>query len=174
MSREIQEEVQRVSDDLNSPSTAKLFAMLRSQGVGVKLREVEEFVKRQAVRQVQAPRYAFTRKIAAHDINDRWFADLIDFTAAPSDGGEKVGLHPTDTGFRYVLVVQDVFNTFLWCKPLRTKTPPEVAAAFDDIIARADGKPQSVTMDDGAKFGAVSAGPRETRHRGAPKRKVRH
>ena len=57
MSREIQEEIQRVSDDLNSPSTAKLFAGLRSQGVGVKLREVEAFVKRQAVRQVQAPRY---------------------------------------------------------------------------------------------------------------------
>ena len=71
MSSEIQEEIQRVSDDLNSPSTAKLFEVLRSQGVGVKLREVEAFVKRQAVRQVQAPRYGLTRKIAAHDINDR-------------------------------------------------------------------------------------------------------
>ena len=151
MSCEIQEEIQRVSDDLNSPSTAKLFAVLRPQGVGVKLRKVEAFVKWQAVRQVQAPRYGFTGKIAAHDINDRWFADLIDFTAAPSDGGEKVGLHPTNTGFRFVLVVQDVFSRFLWCEPLRTKTPVEVAAAFDDIVARG-GKPRSVTTDQGAEF----------------------
>ena len=56
MSREIQEEIQRVSDDLNSPSTAKLFAVLRAQGVHAKLQDVEAFVKRQAVRQVQAPR----------------------------------------------------------------------------------------------------------------------
>ena len=118
MSREIQEEIQRVSDDLNSPSTAKLFAALCAQGVQAKFRDVEAFVKRQAVRQMQAPRYCFTGKIAAHDINNRWFADLIDFTSAPSDGGEKVGLHPTNTGFRFVLVVQDVFSRFLWCEPL--------------------------------------------------------
>ena len=148
----VQEEIQRVSEELNSPSTAKLFAVLRSQGVAVKLREVEAYTKRQAVRQVQAPRYGFTGKIAAHDINDRWFADLIDFTAAPSDGGEKVGLHPTNTGFRFVLVVQDVFSRFLWCEPLRTKAPVEVAAAFDDIVARAHGKPRSLTTDQGAEF----------------------
>ena len=89
MSREIQEDIQRVSDDLNSPSTAKLFAVLRSQGVGVKLREVEAFVKRQAVRQVQAPPYGFTGKIAAHDINDRWCADLIDSRRRPRTEARK-------------------------------------------------------------------------------------
>ena len=138
----VQEEIQRVSEELNSPSTAKLFAVLRSQGFAVKLREVEAYTKRQAVRQVQAPRYTFTWKIAAHDIN---------FTAAPSDGGEKVGLHPTNTGFRYVLVVQDVFSRFLWCEPLRTKTPIEVAATFEDILRRG-GKPRSVMTDNGAEF----------------------
>ena len=49
MSREIQEEIQRESDDQNSPSTAKLFAVLRAQGVQAKFRDVEAFVKRQAV-----------------------------------------------------------------------------------------------------------------------------
>ena len=41
----VQEEIQRVSEELNSPSTAKLFAVLRSQGVAVKLREVEAYTK---------------------------------------------------------------------------------------------------------------------------------
>ena len=48
-----------MSDDLNSPSTAKLSAVLRAQGVHAKLPYVEAFMKRQAVRQVQAPRYGF-------------------------------------------------------------------------------------------------------------------
>ena len=62
-----------------------------------------------------------------------------------------MGLHPTNTGFRYVLVVQDIFSRFLWCEPLRTKMPTEVAAAFDEIVRRG-GKPRSVTTDQGAEF----------------------
>ena len=60
-----------MSEELNSPSTAKLFAVLRSQGVAVKLRDVEAYTKRQAVRQVQAPRYGFTGKIAAPTAGSR-------------------------------------------------------------------------------------------------------
>ena len=147
------EEIQKVFDDLNAPSAKKLFAVLRSRGSVASWKTVDEFVKKQSVRQVQAPRYGFTGKISADSIGDRWFADLIDFTAAPSDGGHSVGLHPTISGFRYILAVQDVFSRFLYCEPLRTKTPLDVANAFADIATHAGYRPRSVTTDNGAEFG---------------------
>ena len=88
------EDIQRVFDELNAPSASKLLAALRAEGLKADRREVNAFVARQSVRQVQAPRYKFDGKIAADGINDRWFCDLIDFTAAPTDGGRSVGLHP--------------------------------------------------------------------------------
>ena len=103
------EDIKRVFDELNGPSASKLLSALRAEGLRVKRGEVDAFVARQSVRQVQAPRYKFDGKIAADGINDRWFADLIDFTAAPSDGGKSVGLHPAER-FKYILAVQDVFS----------------------------------------------------------------
>ena len=83
-----------------------------------------------ATRQAQAPKYKFDGKIAAADLNSRWFADLIDFTAAPSAvTGKDVGLRPTSDGERYILVVQDVFSRFLYTEALLDKRPATVAVA---------------------------------------------
>ena len=145
------EDIQRVFDELNAPSASKLLAALRADGLKADRREVNAFVARQSVRQVQAPRYKFDGKIAADGINDRWFCDLIDFTAAPTDGGRSVGLHP-DARFKYILACQDVFSRLLYTQPLVSKMPKEVAAAFNQILERAKGKPHSVTTDQGAEF----------------------
>ena len=67
-------------------------------------------MKHQAVRQVQTPGFKFNRKIASQGLNDRWFADLIDFTAAQSDGGEWTGLQEARVARTYILVVLDVFS----------------------------------------------------------------
>ena len=77
---------------------------------------------KQSVRQVQAPRYKFDGKIAADGINDRWFCDLIDFTAAPTDGGVSVGLHPVARS-KYILACPDVFPRLLYTQPLESKAP---------------------------------------------------
>ena len=144
-------EIQRVFDELNAPSASKLLAALRAEGHAVTKKTVDTFVAKQSVRQVQAPRYKFDGKIAADGINDRWFCDLIDFTAAPTDGGKSVGLHP-DARFKYILACQDVFSRLLYTQPLASKTPKEVAAAFDRVLERAHAKPKSVTTDLGSEF----------------------
>ena len=50
---------------------------------------------------MQAPTYKFDGKIASQGMHDRWFADLIDFTAAPSGGGKRKGLK-RDKGWRHL------------------------------------------------------------------------
>ena len=144
--------VEEVFDELNYPSSQKLRRVLDSRGIEYDRKDVEKLVRREAVRQVQAPAYKFDGKIAAHGINDRWFCDLIDFTAAPSDRGKRTGLEETKEGEVYILVVQDVFSRFLWTEALTSKRPDIVAKAFEDIISRAGAKPKSLTSDLGPEF----------------------
>jgi hypothetical protein len=104
--------VEEVFEELNFPSLQKLKKVLDSRGIAYDKTTIEKLVKSESVRQVQAPTYKFDGKIASRDINDRWFCDLVDFTAAPSDRGKRTGLEETKEGEVYILVVQDVFSRF--------------------------------------------------------------
>ena len=91
--------IQEVFEELNFPSGPRLKRVLRSRNIPFAANEVDRLGRGETTRQVQAPRYKFDGKIAASDLNSRWFADLIDFTAAPSEGtGNDVGLRPTASG----------------------------------------------------------------------------
>ena len=147
-----QARIDEVNEELNYPSLQKLRRVLDTRGIPYDRRNLENLVKREAVRQVQAPTYKFDGKIAAHGMHDRWFCDLIDFTAAPSDRGKRTGLGQTKDGEIYILVVQDVFSRFLWTEALESKSPQIVASAFEDIMTKAGAKPRSVTTDLGSEF----------------------
>ena len=134
---------EQVFEELNYPSLKKLKAALDRRNIPYNQKDVEKLVRSEATRQVQAPAYKFQGKIPSHDLNARWFADLIDFSAAPSAGtGKKTVLRTTKDNETYILVVQDVFSRFIWTEALMTKTPQEVAKAFEKILQRA-GKPPS-------------------------------
>ena len=83
---------------------------------------------------------------------DKWFVDIMDSTAAPSDGGKKTSLRKTSDGESYILVVQDVFSRFLWTDALTDKRPETVSKAFEGILNRAGTTPRSVTSDQGPEF----------------------
>ena len=123
--------VEAVFEELNSPSAPRLKRALTARGIPFNASEVDRLVRGKTTRQVQALKYKFDGKIAAADLNSRWLADLIDFTAAPSaDTSKDVGLRPTASGESYILVVQDVFSRFLYAEALLDKRPATVAAAF--------------------------------------------
>ena len=73
--------VEEVFEELNFPSLQTLKKVLDSGDITCDRKEIAKLVKRKAVRQVQVPAYKFGRKIAVCGITDRWFCDLIDFTA---------------------------------------------------------------------------------------------
>ena len=138
--------------ELNYPSANVLKRTLKNRGIPFDPVELEALVKKDVTRQVQAPRYAFTGKIAAKTLNARLFADLIDFTAAPSDRGKRVGLKAGDDGEKHILVVQRVFDRKLWTAALMDKLPRTVLAAFKTILSEI-GEVGSLTTDGGAEFG---------------------
>ncbi len=62
--------VEEVVEELNFPSSQKLRRVLDSRGIAYDRKDVENLVRREAVRQVQAPAHKLDGKIAAHGIND--------------------------------------------------------------------------------------------------------
>ena len=96
--------VEQVFEDLNFPSATRLKRVLTARGIPFNTSEVDRLVRKETTRQVQAPRYKFNGKIAASRLHSRWFADLIDFSAAPSaSAGKDVGLRPTESGGKVYL-----------------------------------------------------------------------
>ena len=145
--------VEEVFEELNFPSAPRLKRVLAARGIPFNANEVDRLVRGETTRQVQAPTYKFEGKIASSDLNSRWFADLVDFSAAPSaDTGKDVGLRPTASGEKYILVVQDVFSRFLYAEALLDKRPATVAAAFQKILDRAGVVPNALASMEELKL----------------------
>ena len=139
----MEETIAQVFEELNFPSAPLLKQALRQRGISFTSRAVDELVKREASRQVQAPAPQPTGKVAADRLHDVWFADLIDLTAAPTDDGEK-----------YILVAQDVFSREIWTRALKSKRPADTQAAFEDILREAGRTPENLVTDKGGEFEA--------------------
>ena len=147
--------IEQVFEELNFPSASRLKRVLDTRNIPYNTRELERLVRGETTRQVQAPRYKFDGEIAASRLHSRWFADLIDFSAAPSAGtGKDVGLRPTSSGEKYILVVQDVFSRVIWTEALINKRPTTVAATFKKILNKAGSVPAALTNDGGMEFSA--------------------
>ena len=96
--------IDAVNEELSYPSLQKLRRVLDKRGIAYNKKSLERLVKRETVRQVQAPTYKFDGKIPSQHLNDRWFADLIDFTSTPSDNGKRTGLGRTKDGESYIYI----------------------------------------------------------------------
>lgn len=152
------DQIEQIFEELNYPSGPRLKKVLTARGIAFDAKEVDKLVRGESTRQVQAAAPFFKGKIWSADLNDRWFADLIDFTAAPSDGGKRTPLEATKDNERYILVVQDVFSRRLWARALKSKRAEEVAGAFGNILRDSGVKPRSLTTDGGSEFSSVFKG----------------
>jgi len=143
-----EERLQALAKEIGYPSATKLWKAVQRYDLPINRKEVDAFVSKQSVRQVFKQRPRYDGKIAAVEINDRWAADLIDYTAKPSVGSDD---RPSDAPFQYILIVQDIFSRKLFVHALRSKTPEIVEQAFQSIVRRA-GLPDRLDTDDGPEF----------------------
>lgn len=82
------------------------------------------------------------RKYHVEGIDSLWQADLADFNE----------LSQWNDGYRYVLVVIDVFSKYVFAKPTKSKTAKEVLGVFNMILASQDRKPRRLMTDKGKEF----------------------
>ena len=71
--------LQQLWEDLNAPSAKAFRQALARRGVKVRAKDVDEFVRSKSERQVIAPAPKYTGHIVAHDVDERWAADVISF-----------------------------------------------------------------------------------------------
>jgi hypothetical protein len=139
------EALQALSAELGYPSADKLWKAAIRRKLPVTKPDVREFVKSQSARQVLAARPQYDGKVVASKLNERWAADLIDYTATPSTGAAK-------NPYKYILLAQDIYSRKLYGVALRGKTQATVTQAFEHLVREADVKPEELNTDQGPEF----------------------
>ena len=137
-------ELRAVWVEAGRPGADKLYAAALRSGLAVKREAVQGFVKSQETRQVFAPAPKSGGKVTATNIDDRWQADLIDW---------KQMDNALNKGYKYVLVVVDVFSRFAWAVPMESKSTESAINAFGGILRATGRKPSEVDSDGGLEFG---------------------
>ena len=148
MPETIEQAIARVSAELGHPGIDALFVALKRRRINATRKQVQDYVKQKSEKQVFAPPQRASGKTISEDDN-RIMADLIDVSNVPAKP------------YKFFLVVVNVFDRYLYARPLTTKNPTTVAPKLKDIIqtiaAEERKKPQILSSDAGAEFtGAVS------------------
>ena len=82
------------------------------------------------------------RRVYAGSVDSIWTADLIDVHQYTRQ----------NKGYKFILVVLDVFSRYAWARPLKNKTGKEVAMAIEDILQEDGRKPRKLWTDQGTEF----------------------
>ena len=81
------------------------------------------------------------RIVFAKNVDSIWAADLVDMQYYAR----------TNQGYKYILMIIDVFSKYGWAIPLKTKKGPEVAKAFTDLW-KIQKPPKMLWTDKGTEF----------------------
>lgn len=82
------------------------------------------------------------RKTIVKGLSDLWAADLV----------EMIPYASTNRGFKYILVVINVFSKYVWCEPVKRKNAKEVTLAMEKILRRCKQIPKNLHTDMGREF----------------------
>lgn len=81
------------------------------------------------------------RRTIIKGFDDLWQTDLAEFGPYARE----------NKGYKYILLVIDCFSKYLWTRPLKNKTGPEVTAAMTNIFK--EGRiPKNIQSDDGKEY----------------------
>ena len=82
------------------------------------------------------------RRTIIKGIDDIWQADLA----------EMCKYFRKNDNYRYILVVIDCFSKFVWCKPMKNKSGPEVTRAMSEIFKESKRACKNLNTDQGTDF----------------------
>lgn len=100
-------------------------------------------IKKEVIDELHKPaRVKFKRRrTIVRGLNDLFQTDLI----------EMVPYAPVNKGYRYILMVIDVFSKKLWARPIKRKTAEEVTKSMREILAET-GPIKLLQSDDGREY----------------------
>ena len=125
----------------------KLYKVVQEEGkYKIGIHKIRNFLHKQEAYSLHKPvRRRFRRNhVISAGKDDLWMCDLMDM----------VKFEKWNQGFKYILVVIDVFSKFVWLRPLKNKTGTSVAEAFQDIFDTSGRSPGRLVSDKGQEFNA--------------------
>ena len=131
--------------DFSYPSAGKLVKIAKKKGLKVKTADVKAFVKRQAVDQIHKTKRLKPGYIVSTVPWKKYQGDLLDMSKFSNK----------NKGYKWVLMVVEIFTRYAWAVPLKTKRTSEVASALETVFKNQ--KPLSLTTDSGNEFTGAPA-----------------
>jgi transposase InsO family protein len=115
-----------------------LYERALAQYVGVTMRSVQSFLRRQETRQAVLPKqgYLVAQPADAEDVG-HWQADLTDVPLFTSSDAP------------HMLVCVDMFSKYAWAVPLKSKHAAHIVAALEAIMLQ-EGPPDTLRTDGGS------------------------
>ena len=124
----------------------KFFAYLQEKYIGISKRETMEFLRSVEERQIHLkPVKGFvsrTRPILTNSPKKYLQIDLADFRTTSWHNG----------GYKFLLVVIDIFSKYVMVSKLKRKTPIEIREAIKRHLHREHFKPKIIQSDNGGEF----------------------
>ena len=84
-----------------------------------------------------------TNKTDVYYVDDIWSLDILDL----KDYGPK-----NHRGYRYILVVIDIFSKYGWTIPLKNKNAQTIKYSFENILINSKRKPNLIERDRDKEF----------------------
>lgn len=125
------------------PANEKFYTLLRKKGFKVTRTDVDNFLNKQVTAQLH--KQTLPAKQQGHFVSmkhEYWQADIIfmEYFAKKN------------SGYKYFLLVVDVFTRKARAVPLKTKTTEEITNAFKEIIGFMPQTPNVLLTDNGSEF----------------------
>ena len=126
----------------------KLYEVVQREGkFKIDMHKIRKFLRNQESYSLHKPvRRRFRRNhVISAGIDDLWQCDLIDM----------VKFAEWNDGYKYILLVIDVFSKYVWLRALKNKRGASVAEAFADIFETSGRSPGRLISDKGQEFNAT-------------------
>jgi len=82
------------------------------------------------------------RRVIVKGLNDLWQADLV----------SMIPYSKFNKGYKYMLVVINVFSKFVWVEPIKNKAATSVTSAMKNILLKSKSNPTYLQTDKGTEF----------------------
>ena len=134
-------DIQTLYKKYNYPSKQKLYTLAKLEGVKLKLKEIDSFLSEQYAQQIYSKKAPQKRgHIVSFLPDSRFQMDLIDMS----------NFSRTNGGFKWILMMVDIFNRKLYAYLLKNKTKDSILSALTDFFERH--QPEIIISDNDPSF----------------------
>ena len=140
------ERLRELAKKLGNPGEAKLYTAARKKGIPVTRNQIKQYLAQRLERQIFKPLPRSSGATGSEGLDVQWQMDLIEFRTNPSKG------------FKYILVLIEVFSRQIWAESVKDKTPDSVEPVVRRMLASLPKLPAVIFSDAGNEYaGAVQA-----------------